>query len=80
MNPFKKTKPELPQTAVDRRIAKMSVSELVSWADQSLFGIGRCMSDWQRFESPEALMEARMGAEALYKVLDKIIVKSGYDG
>jgi hypothetical protein len=77
MSFFSKKANVAEQSAVDRRIEKMSTEELISWADQAIFGVGRSMSDWQRFDSIESLKEARMGAEALYKVLDRVLVRLG---
>lgn len=77
MSFFKKDTIESEMSAVDRRIQKLSQEELLMWADQAIFGIGRSMSDWQRFDSIESLKEARMGAEALYKALDRILMRMG---
>lgn len=77
MSFFKKEAPVVEKTAIDRRIEKMSSEELMLWADQAIFGIGRSMSDWQRFDSVESLKEAHMGAEALHKVLGRILMRMG---
>lgn len=64
------------KTTLEKRIEKLATADLLSWADQALFGIGRSMSDWQRFKKEESLEEARMGAEALAKVLETIIIRT----
>ena len=67
---FKKNNPErVEKTKIQKRVEKLSTQELMGWADQAIFGVGRAMSDWQRFKSKDSLDEAIMGAEALHEVL-----------
>lgn len=68
----KKNRPEREQTKIERRVASLSTHDLTGWADQALFGIGRCMSDWSRHGNPDSLEEATLGAEALKAVIDEL--------
>lgn len=70
---FKKEKEvTVEKTKIQKRVEKLSTSELMGWADQAIFGVGRAMSDWQRFNSKDSLDEAILGAEALHEVLKKL--------
>lgn len=70
--PFEQT----PKSDLEKRIEKIPTADLMTWADQALFGVGRSLSDWERYKSHESLEEARMGAEALAKVLETIIKRT----
>lgn len=72
----RKNKEQKEMTALEKRIEKLATADLLSWADQALFGIGRSMSDWERFKSIDSLKEAQMGAEALTKVLETLILRT----
>jgi len=66
-------KAEREKSKVEKRVAKLPTPDLVSWAEQALYGIGRSLSSWQRApEQHEWLEEARMGAEALNAVMAEI--------
>jgi len=65
----KEEQPKVEKTKIQKRVEKLSTQELMGWADQAIFGVGRAMSDWQRFGSPDSLEEAILGAEALHEVL-----------
>lgn len=69
----RKSRAEREKTKLEARVAKLSTADLVSWAEQALYGIGRSLSIWQRSpEQAEMLEEARIGAEALHVVLEEI--------
>lgn len=72
----KKQQPETPKTDLEKRIDKIATPDLMSWADQALFGVGRSLSDWERYKNEDSLEEAYMGAEALAKVLAAIIQRT----
>lgn len=55
-----------------RRVQKIGTQDLMSWADQSLFSLGRTLSEYQRHGAVEDLAEARMSATALKVVIDDL--------
>lgn len=56
---------------VARRVSTISTGELLSWAEQALSEINRCISGYQRNHEEWFLEEAVIGAEALHAVLDE---------
>jgi hypothetical protein len=75
----RKTKGQKELTALEKRISKLATGDLLKWADQALFGIGRSIADYERYKSIESLKEAEMGAEALHKVLETVITRISDD-
>ena len=69
----KKTTEDKELSALKTRVSKLPTADLSSWCDQALFGIGRSLSDWERYSNDDSLNEAKMGAEALVAVLEEII-------
>jgi hypothetical protein len=69
---FKKNKEEKPKTKVEKRVAKLSTPELLTWTDQILYSVGRNISTWQKSQDNFSLEEARMGAEALHAIMDSL--------
>jgi hypothetical protein len=70
---MRRRKEEREKTKLEERVSKLPTVDLVGWADQALYGIGRNLSGYQRDPSAKELFEeARMGAEALLVVLNEI--------
>jgi len=65
---FKK-KEERVKSRIEKRVAKLSTAELLTWSDQVLYSIGRNLSSWQKTEDNFNLEEARVGAESIYAIL-----------
>ena len=63
-----KSKQEREKTRVEKRVEKLPTSELLTWADQILYSVGRNLAGWQRSQSSQTLEEARLGTEALYAI------------
>lgn len=57
---------------IENRVAKIPSSELEMWADQSLFELGRCLSQYLKTREEVYLDEARVGVEALHAVVEEI--------
>lgn len=73
MTIFKKKQDGYQQPSkLAERIAKISTPELVRWAENSLFVIGKNVTHWEREGSPELLEEAHMGAEALFAITTEL--------
>lgn len=65
-------RPDLELDRMRRRAESIPTPDLVSWAEQALFGIGRHLDGYRRSRSDEDLQEARHGSLALRAVLDEI--------
>ena len=50
----------------------ISTPELVTWAENSLFVIGKEITGWQRTREDFLLEEADLGAEALYAITQEL--------
>jgi len=68
---FKK-KEERPKTRIEKRVAKLSTQELLTWSDQVLYSIGRNLSSWQKTDEAFHLEEARVGAESIHAILETL--------
>lgn len=68
----KVTKEEREKTALETRVSKLSTPDLVKWADQALFGIGRNLTDWGRDPVYHYIDEAQLGANALLVVMNEL--------
>ena len=61
-----------PQTKIQRRVGMISTPELVTWAENALFVIGKEVTGWSRTHNPDLLEEADLGAEALYAITQEL--------
>jgi len=68
----KKIKQERQKTKVERRVESLPTSELLQWAEQALYPIGRNLSSWQKTNEEVYLEEARLNAEVIYVIVDTI--------
>lgn len=60
-------------TKAEKRVATLQTHDLVPWAEQCLYAVGRCLSEWSRDTSrTEALLEAVEGSEALQVVMKEL--------
>jgi hypothetical protein len=60
---------------MEKRIASISTPELIIWAENSLFAIGRGIVHHQR-DGIHALYEAKIGAEALLAITAELIKRA----
>ena len=73
MTIFKKTKDgSQPQTKIQKRVAGISTPDLVMWAENALFVVGKDITTYLRTRSEESLEEADLGAEALYAITQEL--------
>lgn len=63
---------EKEKTALQKRIESITTPELIRWADNAMFGIGRNLTDWDRSSEFIYLEEARVAAEALLDVIREV--------
>lgn len=57
---------------VARRVSKIPTGELTIWADQSLYEMGRLISNYERTRDVVFLKELASGAEALHAVVHEL--------
>jgi hypothetical protein len=60
-------------TKLQKRIAGLSTSDLIGWAENALFVIGKGITHHPRDKDVTVLLEARMGAEALLAITEELI-------
>lgn len=66
--PYTKPFPE----KLANRISKIPTGELDMWIDQTIYELGRCMSQYTKSREAFYLDEALKGAEALHAVVDEL--------
>jgi len=80
MTIFKKKKAgSQSQTKLQKRIASISTSELITWTENALFVVGKEVTAWSRDHSADHLYEADMGAEALYAITQELKARAKND-
>jgi hypothetical protein len=57
---------------LEKRIASIGTTDLVMWAENALYVIGKEVTHHQRDRSLEALDEAELGAEALLAIVREL--------
>jgi hypothetical protein len=65
-------RPEPLKSKIEKRVEKIATPDLASWADQTLFSLGRGITQWQRNGEEFHLEEAEASAEALLVVVREI--------
>ena len=71
MKIFKKDgQPQL--TKLEKRVASTGTSDLVMWAENALFVIGKGITHHQRDRNIDSLEEAILGAEALLAITKEL--------
>ena len=55
------------------RVSRIPTGDLEAWADQALFDIGRCLTQYAKHREAIHLEEALVGAEALHAVVDDMV-------
>jgi len=69
---LKKQDGHQPQTKIQKRISRLPSAELVTWAENALFVIGKEITGWQRSGNKEMLMDSELGAEALLEIVKEL--------
>lgn len=57
---------------VASRLQKLPDHDLIAWADQAIYAVGRNLTAYQRERAPEYLEEAAMGAQVLLEAVNEI--------
>jgi hypothetical protein len=71
MKIFSKVGPQQP-TKIQKRVAKISTPELITWSENALFVIGKNLTHWSRTQDSALLEEAYLGAEALFAITSEL--------
>lgn len=71
MKIFSKGGPQQP-TKLQKRVEKIGTTDLVLWAENALFVIGKNLTHWTREHDNALLEEAHMGAEALMAITEEL--------
>jgi hypothetical protein len=71
MKIFKKDGPHQP-TKLEKRVASISTPDLVIWAENALYTIGKETTGWLKTKESFLLDEAELGAEALLAVIKEL--------
>jgi hypothetical protein len=61
-----------PQTKIQKRVAGIGTNDLVMWAENALFVIGKELTHHQRDKNIEALYEMELAAEALLAITQEL--------
>lgn len=57
---------------IAKRVSKIPTGDLSTWAEQSLYELGRCLSSYERHRTPESIKELADGAEAFHAVVHEL--------
>lgn len=68
-----------PQSKIEKRVANIATPDLVIWAENALFVIGKEVTGWMRTKEAALLDEAALGAEALTAIINELKKRSKYD-
>ena len=69
----KKTKWDKPfSEKIAKRVSRIPTGELSVWADQTIYEVGRLLSQYERSRSIENMTELAEGAEALHAVVHEL--------
>jgi hypothetical protein len=72
----KKTGGRQPQTKIEKRVASIATPDLVMWAENALYVIGKEVTHWTRDKNDDSLEEAALGAEALTAIVKELQKRS----
>lgn len=61
-----------PQTKIQKRIAKLPSSDLVSWAENSLYVVGKELTAWQKTKDNVLLNDVEIAAEVLNEIAKEL--------
>jgi hypothetical protein len=74
---FKKKKGgSQPQSKIEKRVSTIGTYDLVLWAENALYVIGKEITHHQRDKNADALYEAELGAEALLAIVRELRSRS----
>ena len=65
----KEKKQERQRTRIEKRVDSLPSAELLPWAEQSIYTLGRNLSGWQKTGDKFYLEEARVASEVLHTIV-----------
>ena len=65
-----------PQDKIRQRITNISTGELIGWVENSLYVIGKEITNHQKTRNIDALHEVRQAAHALGMIADELIERA----
>jgi hypothetical protein len=71
-----KNKDTKKQTKIEKRVASIATPDLIMWAENALFVIGKEVTHWMRDKNEYSLEEAALGAEALTAIIKELQKRS----
>jgi len=57
---------------MEKRVSGIGTSDLIMWAENALFVIGKEVTHHQRNKNMDSLLEAELGAEALLTIVREL--------
>jgi hypothetical protein len=57
---------------IAKRVSRIPSADLTTWADQTLYELGRLLSIYERVRTPEALKELLISTEAFHAVVEEL--------
>lgn len=60
---------------IARRVSRLRTGDLVTWADQSLYELGRLLGEYERGRSDSVMKDLVMSAEALHAVIEELNIR-----
>lgn len=67
-----KTERQQPLSKVQRRAAALPTGELVTWAENAIMGLGRCMDSWRNTQEISYLIEAEHDVPVVQALLTEL--------
>lgn len=61
------------------RIARLGTDDLVSWAENQLYDIGRALSDWHNYGVEERLLDAVKATQTLNDIVNEVHTRQSVD-
>lgn len=61
-----------PQTKIQKRIAKLPSSDLIAWAENSLYVVGKELTAWQKTKDNFLLNDVEIAAEVLNEIAKEL--------
>ena len=61
---------------MEKRVSKIGTTDLIMWAENALYVIGKEITHHQRDRNLDSLYEAQLGAEALLAITKELIKRA----
>jgi hypothetical protein len=61
-----------PQTRIEKRVSKISTPDLILWMEQSMYTIGKLITEWQKSHNKDLLDEVVLGTEVFNAIAKEL--------